>query len=441
MPKKSHRPSPQHFTLFHLQPQHAGQTLAAVLKLLIPNCTWGLAQQWIYQRQVQVNGNLCMDPARRVTAKDVIKFWKEPLAKPVTAEQLRLPYIDEHLLVVEKPAGITSVWHRAERHMPARRRELQPTLEELLPAAIAKAIGPRRSLRPGGPAKGRGQKVPTERWPVFAVHRLDRDTSGLMLFARTRIAEQKLVSMFRGHRIQRQYWAVAIGHVQAQTVRSYLVRDRGDGLRGSAPLVEDLEDPSGKQTFDRPTGLTRTGAEGQLAVTHIELRETFGNYSVIRCRLETGRTHQIRIHLSEQGHPLCGEKTYVRMPDGQTFVDESDAPRQALHAERLAFTHPLTGETLDFHMPLPVDLKRWLKRLQSSVSSQESHRPPKRDPDPPGPADARQTNDPQNSDLQNSDEQSDSGHANAQPIGAEQARKEQTDEHERPDDEDFPPCR
>jgi 23S rRNA pseudouridine1911/1915/1917 synthase len=218
MSRKSHGSSTQPFTLFHLQPQHAGQTLAAVLKLLVPGCTWGQAQQWVQQRQVQVNGNLCTDPARRVAAKDVLKFWKEPLAKPVTAEQLRLPYIDEHLLVVEKPAGITSVWHQAERRMPARRRELQPTLEELLPAAIAKAIGPPHSPRPRGPVKGQRPKAPAERWSVFAVHRLDRDTSGLMLFARTRIAEQKLVSMFRGHRIERQYWAVASGHVASQTV-------------------------------------------------------------------------------------------------------------------------------------------------------------------------------------------------------------------------------
>ncbi|MGN6543734.1 MAG: RluA family pseudouridine synthase [Aureliella sp.] len=372
MPKK--HSSSQPFTLFHLQPEHEGQTLAGALKLVVPDCSWGKAQQWIQQRQVQVNGNLCMDPARRVTGKDVLKLWNQPLAKPVTAEQLRLPYVDEHLLVVEKPAGITSVWHQAERRMPARRRELQPTLEEMLPAAIAKAIGPPRSLRPRGPAKGRRQKGPPERWPVFAVHRLDRDTSGLMLFARTRIAEQKLVSMFRGHRIQRQYWAVATGHVQSQTVRSYLVRDRGDGLRGSAPLAGPSDAEAASQAFDKPTAPTRTGAEGQLAITHVELREALGNYSIVRCRLETGRTHQIRIHLAELGHPLCGEKTYTRLTDGTTLVDVSDAPRQALHAERLAFTHPLTGEQLDFHMPLPTDLKRWLQRLRSSVERSDPTR-------------------------------------------------------------------
>lgn len=424
MPKKSHPSSSQQFTLFHLQPQHAGQTLAAVLKLLVPDSSWGQAQQWVHQRQVQVNGNLCTDPARRVTGKDVLKFWREPLPKPVTAEQLRLAYIDEHLVVVEKPAGITSVWHQAERRMPARRRELQPTLEELLPGAIAKAIGPPRSARPRGPSKGpskgRRPNGPAERWPIFAVHRLDRDTSGLMLFARTRIAEQKLVSMFRGHRIQRQYWAVATGHVQSQTVRSYLVRDRGDGLRGSAPAAEEPTGRSSAKAFDQPTALTRTGAEGQLAITHIELRETFGNYSIIRCRLETGRTHQIRIHLSELGHPLCGEKTYTRLPDGQMLVDRSDAPRQALHAERLAFTHPLTGEQLDFQMPLPVDLKRWLKRLQSSVASQR----PAAEPEPT-PAHARQADERQahaeQTGIQQSSLQQDSAAPNSNRVtGTEQ---------------------
>lgn len=387
--KKPQQPIKHQFTLFHLQPQHAGLTLASALKGLMNECTWGQVQQFIQQRQVQVNGNLCLDQARRVAEKDVIKLWQQPLPKPVTADQLRIPYLDEHIVVVEKPAGITSVWHREERRMPARRRQLQPTLEEMLPIALAKEIGhPRESTsraKTGGrPVKGRRPTHvpphPDLRWPVYPVHRLDRDTSGLMLFARTRLAEQKLVIMFRDRHIERRYWAVAHGRVSSQTVRSILVRDRGDGLRGSIlpnagsdPLEGPLQDLErrGEKAFE--SELEDSTAEGQSATTHVEYVESIGPYSIIRCRLETGRTHQIRIHLSELGHPLCGDKIYIRMRGGQTLSDASGAPRQALHAERLAFTHPFTSERLDFHMPLPLDLKRWLSRVRSELGSNKGH--------------------------------------------------------------------
>jgi 23S rRNA pseudouridine1911/1915/1917 synthase len=199
-----------------------------------------------------------------------------------------------------------------------------------------------------------------------------------MLFARTRLAEQKLIAMFRDHRVQRQYWAVAAGHVKSQSIRSVLIRDRGDGLRGSlagsttfSPLAKD--GVSAVPTEAERAAIARS--EGQLAITHVELRETIGDASVLRCWLETGRTHQIRIHLSELGHPLCGEKTYTRLPSSETIVDASPAPRQALHAERLTFTHPLTGERLQFQMQLPADLKRWVARLRSLAEKKVKEKP------------------------------------------------------------------
>ncbi len=328
---KSRRTTEQ-FKLFHVQPQLRGQTLAAALKHWQSDSSWGAIQNWIKARHVQVNGNLCVDAARRLTEKDVVKLWAEPLAKPVTASQLKLPYVDEHLLVVEKPAGITSVWHHEERSLSARRKQLQPTLEGLLPEVLDRIIGPPRLPHQASRRSDRAARQPA-RWPIYAVHRLDRDTSGLMIFARTRIAEQKLIGMFRDHLVQRQYWAVAIGHVESQTIRTTLVRDRGDGLRGSRSTVETQTE-----------GASSDKDEGQLAVTHVELVERVGNYSIIRCKLETGRTHQIRIHLSELGHPLCGDKTYVKLPSGTIVPDDSRAPRQVLHAERLSFVHPLTGE-------------------------------------------------------------------------------------------------
>ena len=171
-----------------------------------------------------------------------------------------------------------------------------------------------------------------------------------MVFARSREAEQKLIRMFARHNVERAYVAVAHGQVEAQTRDTWLVRDRGDGLRGSSPLGEAAE-----------------GA--QRAITHLLPMEQVATsdgpgYTILECRLETGRTHQIRIHLAEIGHPLCGEKTYTHAPGQPPQPDTSRAPRHALHAASLAFAHPITGQPLRFRQPLPKDLKEWLLRLR-----------------------------------------------------------------------------
>jgi 23S rRNA pseudouridine1911/1915/1917 synthase len=164
-----------------------------------------------------------------------------------------------------------------------------------------------------------------------------------MVFARTAEAERRLVQMFSKHDLHRAYVAIVHGQIQAQTIESYLVRDRGDGLRGTA---------------------TRPG-EGQRAVTHVRPLESLEGYTLVECRLETGRTHQIRIHLAEAGHVVCGDKVYVRPLHGKPVEDRSGAQRQALHAAELGFTHPVTGKRLEFQMPIPADMERLLDRLRS----------------------------------------------------------------------------
>ncbi len=371
------KPAPS--TVYHLGPRHAGLTLAAALKELIPNTSWSAAKQWIAKRQVQVNGNLCLDEARRVSEKDVVKLFEQPLPRPVAPSDLRIAFLDEHLLVVEKPAGVTSVRHVAERKLSTRRRQLQPTLEELLPPVLAKLqhlrwpplppLGMNKGKKVGGPKFKQpagihnAKKLPPE-LQVIAVHRLDRDTSGLMLFARTRVAEQKLTNMFRRHTINREYVAICLGQVAPQTMESRLVRDRGDGVRGSLAAVVE---PATQTELDDSNPDIQTG---ERAVTHILSAEHFvaganeQAYSLIRCRLETGRTHQIRIHLSEAGHMLCGDKIYFRNAHGAITPDPSGAPRHALHSDNLSFSHPVTGQQLKFAMPMPQDLAKWLKKLR-----------------------------------------------------------------------------
>lgn len=358
------------FQLIHLDESDDGSVLERVIKKRLADWTWGDVRDSIRRRKVQVNGNLCLDPVRKVTRKDVIKLWKESLPKPIEATDIRITYVDEFLVVVEKPAGITSVRHFEERNLPEKRRQLQPTLEEMVPLALMHHF--QRNFKPReteDPTPKRTKRLPIsprefkdirsedrqnlehklKRLQVIAVHRLDRDTSGLMLFARTPSIAQSLIEAFKHHRVVRKYHAVVHGHPQQQTFDSVLVRDRGDGHRGSKPKDVETTDPT-----------------QQHAITHIRPIEKIGPYSLIECQLETGRTHQIRIHLSEAGHVLCGDPIYCKLADGSVIPDTSAAPRQALHSATLAFDHPISGERLEFKMPWPADLHRWLTKLRQS---------------------------------------------------------------------------
>lgn len=335
-------------TTFHVPPQLAGQTLAAALKHLLDGLSWSQVRRLIADRRVQIHGNLCLDEQRRLKAGDVLKVLERPAAAPVSAGDVRLVYVDEQLLVVQKPAGVTTLRHREETDLPERRKQLQPTLDELVQQALAAHLGIQLTRDEQTGRRSRGKQRVDPRLAIRPVHRLDRDTSGLMLFARTPLAEQKLIRMFARHDVQRTYVAVVPGRVEAQVIDTWLVRDRGDGLRGS------LATP--------PTGEEQKAA-ARHAVTHVRPLEHLANFTILECRLETGRTHQIRIHLCEIGHPLCGEKVYTHTLRKPAKTDDSGAPRQALHAADLAFIHPLAGKPMRFRMPLPRDLKQWLLAL------------------------------------------------------------------------------
>jgi 23S rRNA pseudouridine1911/1915/1917 synthase len=247
---------------------------------------------------------------------------------PFYEPQIR--YADRHVLVVEKPAGLTTMRHAEEAaEFGARaQRYLPPTLANLLPALLAR-------------------EQQAKYGPVYAVHRLDKETSGLVVFARTKEAERNLGRQFRAHTIERHYLAVVRGRARPGRIESRIVSDRGDGRRGS-------------------------GDDGKHAVTHVRVVEALGEYTFVECRLETGRTHQVRIHLGESGTPICGERIYDRPVHGQPLPDRSRSPRLALHAASLDFTHPVTGKRMTWVSPLPKDLKRWVARLRSERSGQKS---------------------------------------------------------------------
>jgi 23S rRNA pseudouridine1911/1915/1917 synthase len=179
--------------------------------------------------------------------------------------------------------------------------------------------------------------------PLYIVHRIDKDTSGLLCFAKTRLAERALHGVIQRHEAARVYLAVAEGDVAAMRIESRLVADRGDGIRGS----------------------TRRPGEGQNAITHVEPLRRLRGSTLCRIHLETGRTHQIRIHLSERGHPLVGETVYIRnllRAGGKPLP----APRLMLHAARLGFSHPVTGAAIDLWSPPPADYVSVLEALGGS---------------------------------------------------------------------------
>lgn len=327
--------------VFRVLPVQVGQTLAAALRQWMPGQTWKAIHKLIRSRRIMLSGNVCVDPARRLKLQDVVKILAHPTTPPPRPEDVRIRYLDAHVVVVEKPAGITTTRHKEERDWPARRKQLQPTLDELLPSILARMAGRRRKT------KGRPP-------PVQAVHRLDRETSGLMVFARTPKAGQSLMKQFRSHSTHRRYLAVVQGHIAARTIESYLVRDRGDGRRGST---------------------TQPGV-GKRAVTHVRPVEHLGPYTLVECLLETGRTHQIRIHLAEAGHPVCGEKLYRQPLHGPPMPDTSGAPRIALHAAELGFQHPITGQAMHFEMPLPDDMAEFVNRLRRLARSETANSSP-----------------------------------------------------------------
>jgi 23S rRNA pseudouridine1911/1915/1917 synthase len=225
-----------------------------------------------------------------------------------------LAYDDAHVVVIDKPAGVSSV--------PYEERE-GGTAMDLIRGAWRRMGKPATSV------------------PLHVVHRIDRATSGLLMFAKSKRAELGLAAQLRAHEMERMYLCVAHGEVASRRIESQLVADRGDGLRGST---------------------TRAG-QGKRAVTHVVAREALRGATLCEVRLETGKTHQIRIHLAEAGHPLVGEPVYIRdfEAGGRRVIA---APRLMLHAATLGFQHPVTGERVALSAAAPPDFAAVVERLR-----------------------------------------------------------------------------
>lgn len=314
--------------VFSVADDQAGCTLAAALRLWLPGQSWKSVRQLVSSRRILIREEVCLDSARRLPAGETVEVRSHSAPQLPVDDAIIVRFADKDLVVVEKPAGMCTVRHPSEREWPERRKQLSPTLEDLVPRILR-----RMENRDSADSKGR----------LRVVQRLDKLTSGLLVFARNVTAERGLGRQFHDHTVLRRYMAIVVGTPPVGRVATNLARDRGDGRRGSTAIA----------------GL------GKPAATHVEILENLGGYSLISCRLETGRTHQIRIHLAELGHPVCGEPVYRQRLDGNVIVDESAAPRMALHAAELGFVHPTTGKTMAWSMPLPGDLQRLLEDLRN----------------------------------------------------------------------------
>lgn len=319
--RRPQRPKPQNAPemTWQVGAGQAGQTLAALVRARL-GVSWNQAKRHVATGKVFVDGAAATDIARRPAVGQRVEVRMSAPRPQSAGSRVRIVHEDAHVVVIDKPAGVASV--------PYEDRETG-TAMDLLRAAWRR-------------------KYPdAKRVPLHVVHRIDKATSGLLMFAKSKRAEVGLGAQLRAHTLDREYLCAVHGRVTPGRIESRLLRDRGDGLRGSS----------------------KHGRDGKRAVTHVGVIEhvpatRLGNPPVTLCRvhLETGKTHQIRIHLAERGHPLIGERVYIR-----DFVNDErivlSAPRLLLHAHTLGFEHPVTGAQVACQSPLPDDFVSALTRL------------------------------------------------------------------------------
>lgn len=302
---------------FQVPLEYGGARLDQALAKLLPEYSRSRLQEWVAQGQVTLNG-------ATVTSKQ--KVWggetlvvvpqSHPAEQPYQAEDIALDIVhqDDSIIVINKPVGL--VVHPGSGNWQG------TLLNALLHHDPTLAEVPRAGI----------------------VHRLDKDTSGLLVVARTLVAQTSLVRQLQERTVRREYLALAHGEI----------------LRGGKV----------DQPIDRhPSMRTKMAvvAGGKPAVTHYAIVEAFPGCTLLRCKLETGRTHQIRVHMAYLQHPLVGDHIYIkgaqRCPP-QMRATLLDFPRQVLHAERLGLEHPQTGEWMEWQRDMPDDMQQLLDRIR-----------------------------------------------------------------------------
>lgn len=263
-----------------------------------------------------------LNPSMKVTAGEIFAVSIPPIAAAEAAPQdipLVIVHEDADLIVIDKPAGL--VVHPAAGNLDG------TLVNALLHHCRGELSGIGGVSRPG------------------IVHRIDKDTSGLLVVAKSDRAHEGLARQFQEHSIERLYAAIVYGV--------------------PTPAAGTIDTWIGRSDADRKKMAVHREGRGKHAVTHYRSVERLYGTTLIECRLETGRTHQVRVHMAHSGHPLIGDQVYGRDRKGfKSILETVGFKRQALHARLLGFIHPVSGETLRFESPLPADMQELLSQLR-----------------------------------------------------------------------------
>ncbi|HEY6047765.1 MAG TPA: RluA family pseudouridine synthase [Sphingomicrobium sp.] len=304
-----------------LEAAHAGWRLDRALAAAVPTLSRERLKALIRSGAVEAHGTAVRDPATKVRGGEALRV-AVPEPRPAHNEPQNIPlkvvFEDEHLLVVDKPAGL--VVHPAAGNLDG------TLVNALLHHCAGKLSGIGGVARPG------------------IVHRIDKDTSGLLVVAKTDVAHEGLAKQFAAHSIDRRYLAIVSG----------VPRTSGGVI--DAPLA--------RSAANRKKIAIVEGSRGKRAVTHWKRLQLLKDAALVECRLETGRTHQVRVHMASIGHPLIGDPVYGR--SGKThgkLLKELGFHRQALHAAELGFTHPVTKRKMSFTSGMPADMQELLSGL------------------------------------------------------------------------------
>ena len=304
-----------------LEAAHAGWRLDRALADAVPTLSRERLKALIRSGAVETQGSPLRDPALKVKGGEAVRVAvPEPAPAHNQAQDIPLTIVfeDEHLLLVDKPAGL--VVHPAAGNLDG------TLVNALLHHCAGKLSGIGGIARPG------------------IVHRIDKDTSGLLVVAKTDVAHEGLAKQFAAHSIDRRYLAIVSGLPKA-----------ADGV---------VDAPLARSATNRKKIAIVEGNRGKRAVTHWRRLEPLRDAALVQCRLETGRTHQVRVHMASIGHPLIGDPVYGRT--GKThgkLLKELGFHRQALHAAELGFTHPVTKSRLSFSSPMPPDMQELFNAL------------------------------------------------------------------------------
>ena len=308
-----------------LEAAQTGWRLDRALAAAVPTLSRERLKSLIRSGAVEAGGALVRDPAIKVQGSEEFRI-RVPEPRPAHNEAQDIPltiaFEDEHLLVVDKPAGL--VVHPAAGNFDG------TLVNALLHHCGGSLSGIGGVARPG------------------IVHRIDKDTSGLLVVAKTDVAHEGLAKQFAAHSVDRRYLAVVSGVPKTAdgSVDAALARSPNNRKKIAVVDAKDL------------------ARRGKRAVTHWKRLEILQDAALVECRLETGRTHQVRVHMASIGHPLLGDQVYGR--SGKThgkLLEELDFHRQALHAAELGFVHPVTRVRLSFSSPVPPDIQELIRAL------------------------------------------------------------------------------